>query len=415
PIPPPEPPRSKPPRPRPERMPARRRVPERQAGRRVSPAVAIIGFAAVALLATLLVSQFNKPSPPKATQVLGTSTQRPAPTAPAEGASDLSGYTLITADTGSDVTVAPFSGTRHTVAGFPGAGHLEPPVPSGKSIVVLKGSTAYVLTPPFTAAAIAIAAADHAFPALTDGGVGLWRAGAGGALPTVEIAAFPGSGIRGSAAVPFPRGLRPLAELPSGILVQLDQTSGLLQVWQPGRDGGSGIFVRTLGPSAGVVGWSGDRVAWLASAPCTSNGECPLHVTDVSTGGDVVVPPPPGFAGYLPGGAFSPLNSQLFATFVFNPVQHAAAARLVLVSLTSAVGAGPHWAPALVPLADVGLVLNSPAPAAAWTPDGAHVLFSGSSGRIHEYIPGRTASYPTEQPASSSFTVVQNAPGSGAP
>ena len=39
----------------------------------------------------------------------------------------------------------------------------------------------------------------------------------------------------------------------------------------------------------------------------------------------------------------------------------------------------------------------------------AHVLFSGSSGRIHDYRPGRTVSSATEQPASASFTVVGQA------
>jgi hypothetical protein len=159
--------------------------------------------------------------------------------------------------------------------------------------------------------------------------------------------------------------------------------------------------------ASAVVGWSDDKVAWLASAGCTSNGECPLHVTDVATGSEAVVPPPPGFAGYLPGGAFSPTASLLFGVFVYNPAQQEPAARLALVSFTApAAGARPRWTPVLVPQGDVGMTSKSAPLGVVWTPDGTHVLFSGSSGRIHDYRPGRTASSATEQPASASFTVV---------
>src|SRR3981081_582490 len=106
------------------------------------------------------------------------------------------------------------------------------------------------------------------------------------------------------------------------MLVWNEQVSrGRLRVWRPGVAGGPGTFVRTIGVASAVVGWSDDKVAWLASAGCTSNGECPLHVTDAANGRDAVVPPPPGFAGYLPGGAFSPTSSQLFGAYVFNPTQ----------------------------------------------------------------------------------------------
>jgi len=373
--------------------------------RKVSPALVIIGFAVLALVATLLVSQNRKPAP-RPPQVLGTQTQRPSPAAPAGEVSNLLGYTLVAADAGTDVAIAPFSGTRRTMAGFSAAGYPEVPVRTGGSVVVVRAGEAYALNPPFTAPPVPIGPADHVFPARTEGGVGVWRAGA---FPTVQFVVVPGTGATsGSATVTIPRDLRPLAELPSGILVWNEQVSpGRLRVWRPGIDGGPGTFVRTIGVASAVVGSSGDKVAWLASAGCTSNGECPLHVTDAATGSDTVVAPPPGFAGYLPGGAFSPTSSQIFGVFVYNPVLQAAAARLVLVGFTAPAGARPRWTPVLVPQGDVGLTtLKGPQLSVVWTPDGTQVLFGGSSGRIHDYRLGDTASSATEQPASASFTVV---------
>jgi hypothetical protein len=370
----------------------------------VSPALVIIGFAVLALVATLLVSQNRKPAP-SPPQVLGTQTQRPSPTAPAGEVSNLLGYTLVAADAGTDVAIAPFSGTRRTMAGFSAAGYPEVPVRTGGSVVVVRAGEAYALNPPFTALPVPIGPADHVFPARTEGGVGVWRAGA---FPTVQFVAVPGTGATsGSATATIPRDLRPLAELPSGILVLNEQVSpGRLRVWRPGPGSGPGTFVRTIGMASSVVGWSGDKVAWLAAAGCTSNGECPLHVTDAATGADAVVAPPPGFAGYLPGGAFSPASSQLLGVFVFNPVLQTAAARLVLVGFTAPAPARPRWTPVLVPQGDVGLTLKGPPLSVVWTPDGTQVLFSGSSGRIHDYRLGDTASSATEQPASASFTVV---------
>jgi hypothetical protein len=298
-----------------------------------------------------------------------------------------------------------FSGMRWTVPGFSAAGYPEVPVRTGGSVVVVSAGIAFALSPPFTDPPTPLGPADHVFPARTPGGVGVWRAGA---LPTVQFAAVPGTGATGSATVTIPQDLRPLAELPSGILVRNERVApGRLRVWRPGAGGGPGTFVRSIGVASAVVGWSDDKVAWLASAGCTTNGECPLHVTDAATGSDTVVPPPPGFAGYLPGGAFSPTSSQLFGVFVFNPAQQEPAARLALVSFTAAAGARPRWTPVLVPQGDVGMTSKSAAPlSVVWTPDGSHVLFSGSSGRIHDYRPGHTASSATEQPASASFTVM---------
>jgi hypothetical protein len=51
-------------------------------------------------------------------------------------------------------------------------------------------------------------------------------------------------------------------------------------------------------------------------------------------------------------------------------------------------------------------VANGVAESAVWTSDDAHVLFSGPSGRVHDYRPGDEASFATQQPASVNFTVL---------
>ena len=373
--------------------------------RKISPAAVIVGFTAVALVVTLVVTQGQRQGP-HPTQVLGTQTQRPTSTAQVPVVSDLLGYTLMDAEPGRDLAVVPFSGTRRTVGGFAPAGYPDGPMRTGTAVVTLRGGTAYVLTPPFTGPT-AIGPADHIFPAMAPGAVGVWSQETGGGPSTVQIEALPGTRAASSAVMPFPRGGRPIAEMTSGILVGDSQGSaGALRVWRPGADGSTGTFTRTLGVASAVIGTSGDKVAWLAARGCTSNGECPLHVTDAATGVETSVAPPPGFAGYLPGGAFSPIWDQLFAVYVFNPVQHAANARLVLVSLTAATTNRPRWTPALVPDGDVPLMLNGPPLPVVWTPDGTHVLFAGNTGKIHDFRLGQTASYPTEQPASASFTVL---------
>lgn len=91
-----------------------------------------------------------------------------------------------------------------------------------------------------------------------------------------------------------------------------------------------------------MVGWSGDQVAWLASAGYTSNGKCPPRITDVSRGAGAFVAPPPGYAGYLTGGAFSPAGAQALAAFVYNPSGGEAAVHLVLASLTTTGTARPR-------------------------------------------------------------------------
>lgn len=363
--------------------------------------VALIGLV-VALLASEVLHGPTKPSKPSTQASPGTSSG-PA----AAPISDLDGYTLIDAD-GANLAVVAFGSGRRTISGIHPAGAPQQPVRVGQDVVVVGSGSAYLLTPPWTGTPTRIGPADGIYPSVTPDTVWLWRQASGGASPTVELAALPGSTVTDT-STEFMSGQRPIAELPAGTLVIAGGgTTGVLALWQPGAGGGPGSLVRSFGTTEGVVGWSGNNVAWRDASGCTSDGECHLHITDAATGKDFLIDPPPGYAGYLPGGAFSPVSGTVFAAFVFNPDKHVAAARLVFVSLAQVKPGTFVWTPALAPGSDVAIGQKNASPTAAWSPNGVHVLFGGDGGSLRDYHLGRQASVTTEQPNSSSYTVMVN-------
>jgi hypothetical protein len=110
----------------------------------------------------------------------------------------------------------------------------------------------------------------------------------------------------------------------------------------------------------------------------------------------------------LPGGSFSPVSGTVFAGFVYNPAKHATAARLVFVTLAQVKPGTFIWTPALAPGSDVSIGPKGPSATAVWSPNGVHVLFGGDGGSLRDYHLGRQASVPTEQPVSTSYTVMVN-------
>lgn len=391
------------PRPSASRTPSHASAPTDAHTLRVPPAFILIACAALGLVVTLWISQSHRHTR-SSTQVLGTQTTRTNPGL--SGGSELAGYTLLYADGGTDVVLAPFGGSRHALATLPATGYPEQPVRTGGGAVVISKGVAYALGPSVTGSALAIGPADHLYPVEARGAVGVYRAGSPGSPATVRLITLAPRPATATVA-DFPKGYLPVAGLPSGILSTAPAQGGLLQVWKPSTGGNTGIFTMRLGGSGGVVGIAGNRVAWVSSMGCNSLGECPLHITDAATGRDVIVSPPPGYGGYLPGGSFSPDNPSLLAAFVSDPINKAAGARLVLISLVP-VGASHRWTPALVPQGSVLRSEKSP-PSATWTPDGAHILFCGDpSGLIHDYRPGEVSSYATEHAGSASFTVLLN-------
>lgn len=86
----------------------------------------------------------------------------------------------------------------------------------------------------------------------------------------------------------------PTAAIADGIVLQADD--GSLVVWDPGTD-----EVRSRFPGASLVAAAANVVAWCTS-PCSS-----LHLTDIGTGEERVVPAPEGTTSFMENeGAFSP-------------------------------------------------------------------------------------------------------------
>ncbi len=135
------------------------------------------------------------------------------------------------------------------------------------------------------------------------------------------------------------------------------------------------------------------QVAWRGGGQgvCADGDQCPLHITDVANGNDLVTPLPPGASGYLGGGAFSPDGSYL-AVFASDP-NELNKAHPAIIQL------GDHPDVQTVSaLLDVG----EPLGAARWDPTGSIVFVSGLSGSILACRPG--AAIPTVLPIPASYT-----------
>ena len=164
----------------------------------------------------------------------------------------------------------------------------------------------------------------------------------------------------------LPPGDRPLALAGNGLLIE--DRSGQIRTWSL-TDGRLGPV---LGRTASVIDIHGDEVAWRAAAGCR-DGECPLHLTDASTGADRVVTPLPAHAGFLDGGSFSS-DGAAVAAFISAPTQGGPGGQLVLIDTTAATVTNTV-AGSVVPLA------QGRSMAAAWPPDSAVVFFCGPAAR----------------------------------
>jgi hypothetical protein len=148
---------------------------------------------------------------------------------------------------------------------------------------------------------------------------------------------------------------RPVAGAPGGLLVHVVGPAGGLAVWNP-RTGRLG---RRLGAGTplNVVAARGSAVAWVEGSA--------LHLGDLASGRDRVVPPPAGTDGFATPGAFSPDGWTLAAVtrvgFTTRP-----ALALVDTALASAVR---------VPGSD-GALSDRCSPCLAWAPAGDWVFFS---------------------------------------
>jgi hypothetical protein len=95
-----------------------------------------------------------------------------------------------------------------------------------------------------------------------------------------------------------PAGFVPVASTASGLLLELylyaPTEPGPARVWDP--------FSDTFGlsfplPVNDIIDSNGYRVAWQSSESCAGGVRfpCDLHVTNLATGADQVIPPPPGY------------------------------------------------------------------------------------------------------------------------
>jgi hypothetical protein len=153
----------------------------------------------------------------------------------------------------------------------------------------------------------------------------------------------------------LPLGRRPVAGVPGGLLVHLVGPDGGLAVWDP-RTGRLGRRLATGSTLAGVAA-SGRAVAWVEGAV--------LHLGDLATGRDRVVPPPPGTDGFAAPEAFSPDGRTLAA---ITSVGFSTRPALALVAVDRAEAVRVRGSE--------GALSDRCAPCLAWSPAGDWVFFS---------------------------------------
>jgi hypothetical protein len=193
---------------------------------------------------------------------------------------------------------------------------------------------------------------------------------------------------RSGAARPAPATLpleqRPVTGTFGGLLVQVAGAGGGLAVWDP-RSGRLSRRTANAAAPAVVVVASGRMAAWVE--------ESALHLTDLTTGRDRVVLPPPGSDGFAAPGAFSP-DGRLLASVTQAGFSTRPALALVAVDRASAVRvAGSD-----------GALADRCSPCLAWAPAGDWVFFNrlGPGFAIGAYRLGqaRAVTVPVEVPGS---------------
>ncbi|HEU5003589.1 MAG TPA: hypothetical protein VFW71_12545 [Actinomycetota bacterium] len=361
-----------------------------------SPVLVIVAVAVLLLAAVLAYPHHT----PKHTKVKGTRTSLPA-----QGAviSDLAGYSLVSVGPTGAVTVAPFGdlSPRRTIPNFTASVYPQLPIESGQSVALVADGQAFRVGSPPGAAPALLGTAATVFPSEIDDTVGAYTPGSGSSPATVRTLAVTGTATS-SAAIPFPPAYTPVALLSDGFYLVLKANT--LQLWDSARGLGQSAMVASYGNASSVIAVSGTQFAWLDAANCDAHAECPLHITDAATGQGSLVAAPPGYAGYLGVGAFDPVNANLLAALVYDPVNNAPGARLALLTRNPR----GSWVPVLVPQSSLipGKTVSGQV---AWTPDGGHILFSGGYGPIHDYRLGDISAFETEQPASDAFAVIGKA------
>jgi hypothetical protein len=243
-----------------------------------------------------------------------------------------------------------------TADGYPRRG-----VRSGSGLVVyVHQGEAYMVPSAGGKTPVQVGAANSVFP-VNGGGVGLFVGGPAG-RGFVEFMSSDGQlPESGTGSTELALGLIPLARLPTGLLLEPTARSAL-GTFQLEVMGGHSTEV--LGGATEVIDIHGSSVAWLS---CTSiPPSCSLEVNETSSDVQEVIPPPRGYTGYAPGGAFSPDGTLLAAFVLRGPGQ------LGLEVANAVSGA----------VTLVGQVHGATG-TAAWSADGQWLYYGGDTGDLY--------------------------------
>jgi hypothetical protein len=228
--------------------------------------------------------------------------------------------------------------------------------------------------------------------------VDLGRSLPGGAGAVARPAGSASPGSVPSASITrgvLPLGRRPVAAAPGGLLVHEVGTGGGLAVWDP-RTGRLGRRLPAAATLTAVAA-HGHVVAWVDGAA--------LHLGDLASGRDRVVPPPPGTDGFAAPGAFSP-DGRTLAAVTRSGFSTRPALALVAVDRAAAVRV----------TGSDGALSDRCSPCLVWAPAGDWVFFSrlGPGFGIGAYRLGRprAVTVPVDVPYSlpPSFAAVAAAP-----
>jgi hypothetical protein len=161
--------------------------------------------------------------------------------------------------------------------------------------------------------------------------------------------------LGGAARGTLPLGQRPVAGAPGGLLVHVAEAVGGLAVWDP-RTGRLERRLTARTPLT-VVAARGQAVAWVELSA--------LHLGDLVTGRDRMVPPPSGADGFAAPGVFSPDGRTLAAV---TSVGFSTRPALALVDIARAS--------AVRVAGSDGALSDRCSPCLAWSPAGDWVFFS---------------------------------------
>ena len=203
-------------------------------------------------------------------------------------------------------------GTAEADVTVPPTTEAPRPLAVGTALVFTAARQARVIADPPAGAVRALGPADRLIRAVNPGQLWLVR-DQDQAPATVQLACVPGPGVACS-AFPAPRqvpaGMRPVASLAGGLLLVAARPDVIApaEMWDPFADR---VVFRFPAAFGDVIDTHLNVVVWRSGGPgvCTGGVQCPLHITDVGSGQDQLIPAPPGSSGYMGGGALSPDGS----------------------------------------------------------------------------------------------------------